>query len=164
MLNDRSEVGLVSPELELDLQSDNHISLYNPAYSAAQWRKERTRINQEYPVIVFSKVRSLFSHLVTADSNLNCLQSYCQFVRNFYRFFMCLTDWTGIHGVPRNSLGRWNLDPLPKLLRSTSEVRNRISQFLPASCKYFLRRRCRSQGILVPPYPPLHVPKYTGYG
>ncbi len=50
------EGGLLSSELKLDLEGYNHVSSYNPRYSAVRWWKERTRIDQEYPVIVFSKV------------------------------------------------------------------------------------------------------------
>jgi hypothetical protein len=53
-----NEDGLLSTALKLHSEGDNHLSLYDPEYSADQWSKERTRINQEYPVIVFSKVRS----------------------------------------------------------------------------------------------------------
>jgi hypothetical protein len=57
VLNGRED-GLLSSKLKVDMEGDNHISIYDPEYSALQWWQERSRIDQEFPVIVFSKVRS----------------------------------------------------------------------------------------------------------
>ena len=50
--------GFHSPEFQTNPYTNNDISLYAGAEPLLNWRKEKARIDQEYPVIVFSKVSS----------------------------------------------------------------------------------------------------------
>jgi len=50
--------GFHSPEFQTNPYTNNDISLYAGTEPLLNWRKEKARIDQEYPVIVFSKVSS----------------------------------------------------------------------------------------------------------
>ena len=63
--NEGSE-GLRSSELKLDLEDVNKVPLYDPGFPAKQWSNERTRIDKEYPIIVFSKV-SLVTYILISN-------------------------------------------------------------------------------------------------